>query len=268
MANELFGRSLPRDAVDVAAMPPGTRTVGWLAVPVGILVLLLAWKVVAVRLRSPWLLPDPGVVASSLVENRALLWWHTQATVLEVVLGFLAGFSVAALLGYVISHSQLLERLLTPYVVASQAVPIVAVAPLLVFWFHPGLPVKVTAAALIVFFPMLVNTVVAFRNIPASYRELMLVLSAGRRQVLTDLEVPAALPYLLGGVRVGVTLSVIGAVVGEFLGSDRGLGSLVQISSGQYNDSLLFAALVTLVTLALLLYAAAAALERVLLKDR
>jgi NitT/TauT family transport system permease protein len=121
---------------------------------------------------------------------------------------------------------------------------------------------------LIVFFPMLVNTVVGLRNIDPAYRQLMRALSANDWQNLTLLEIPAALPYLLGGLRVGVTLSVIGAVVGEFLGSDRGLGTLVQVARGQFNDALTFAALLTLVALALTLYGAAAGVEHVLTRNR
>lgn len=268
MARELVGQRLTRQTPPARDWRPASPGAQWVAVPAGVLALVFFWAVVAERIGKPYLLPSPASVAQSWLQNRELILWHAQATVLEVLLGFAVGFLVAAILGYVISHSPVLERLLTPYIVASQAIPIVAVAPLLVFWFGAGMAVKVSAAALIVFFPMLVNTVVAVRNVPPAYRELMHVLSAGRLQVLLRLEVPAALPYLLGGVRVGVTLSVIGAVVGEFLGSDRGLGSLVQVAGGQFNDALMFAALLTLVVLALSLYGAAAALERLLLRDR
>jgi NitT/TauT family transport system permease protein len=240
----------------------------WLALPVGLTVLLGAWAVAADRIGRSYLLPTPASVLRSLIDNRALIAWHTRVTAAEIVLGFAVGFALALVMGYIISRSRALERLLTPYIVASQAIPIVAVAPLLVYWFSPGMPVKVTAAALIVFFPMLVNTVVGLRNINPAYLELMRSLSANSRQTLIKLEIPAALPVLLGGVRVGVTLSVIGAVVGEFLGSDRGLGSLVQVTNGQFNDALMFAALVVLVALALSLYSLAAAIERVLLARR
>lgn len=244
------------------------RVAEWLAYPGGALLLLAAWSLAAMRVGDAYVLPPPTGVWHSLLDNAGLLWWHTKATLLAVAGGFAIGFALAVVLGYIISRSRLLERLLTPYVVASQAVPVIAIAPLLVFWFHSGMPVKITTAALIVFFPMLVSTVVGLHNISPASRELMRALSASRGQTLVWLEIPAALPVLLGGVRVGVTLSVIGAVVGEFLGSRRGLGTLVQIANGSYNDRLMFAALVVLVTVALTLYGAAVAVERALLRHR
>lgn len=240
----------------------------WLSLPLGVVVVLALWTLAARQVDAPYILPTPAAVLRSLLANSSLIAWHAQATLAEIGIGFSLGFLVATILGYVISRSLLLERLIMPFIVASQAVPIVAIAPLLVFWFGTGMPVKVAAAALIVFFPMLVNTVVGLRNIDPAYRQLMRALSATRWQTLRHLEIPAAMPVLLGGLRVGVTLSVIGAVVGEFLGSDRGLGTLVNVARGQFNDALTYAALLTLVALALTLYAAAAGVERSLSRDR
>ena len=268
MGTELVARPLVRDGMGDGTRVLAVRASGWLALPAGLMVLVGVWALASARLAKPYLLPSPAAVVGSWWLHRERILWHTGATAAEIVFGFAVGFLVAAILGYVIYRSPTLDRFLTPYVVASQAVPIVAVAPLLIFWFRAGTPVKVATAALIVFFPMLVTTVVGLRNIPTAYHELMHVLSASRWQTLTALEVPAALPYLLGGVRVGVTLAVIGAVVGEFLGADRGLGHLVQVSKGMYADPLLFASLLTLVGLALSLYGAAAVLERTLLRRR
>jgi NitT/TauT family transport system permease protein len=153
-----------------------------------------------------------------------------------------------------LAKSRLFERLLSPYIVASQAVPIVAIAPLLVIWFGPGLFSKVLICALIVFFPVLVNTVVGLRSVPEELRDLMRSLRATRWQVIRLLEIPAALPVFLGGLRIGATLSVIGAVVGEFVGADRGLGFLVNVGRGQYDTALVFVAVFALVGMALALY--------------
>jgi len=257
-----------RRSTGAAVRPaPAVRT-DWLALPAGMLALLVLWSFAARYVNAAYLLPTPTAVFRSLRNNHSLIAWHAAATMVEIALGFAVGFTLAAVLGYVVSRSRALERLIMPYIVASQAVPIVAIAPLLVFWFGPGLPVKIAAAALIVFFPMLINTVVGLRNIDPAYRQLMRALSATRRQTLLHLEIPAALPVLLGGLRVGVTLSVIGAVVGEFLGSDRGLGTLVNVAHGQFNDALTFGGLLVLVTLALSLYGLAALVERILLRDR
>jgi NitT/TauT family transport system permease protein len=187
---------------------------------------------------------------------------HTAATLLEVVLGLLAGSILATVLGYFLAKSRLLEKLLSPYLVASQAVPVVALAPLLVIWFGPGIFSKVLICALIVFFPVLVNTVVGLRAVPENLRDLMHALRATPLQMLRYLEVPSALPVFLGGLRIGATLSVIGAVVGELVGADRGLGFLINVGRGQYDTALVFVGVLTLILLALALYGLVVLLEK------
>ncbi|MFN3742823.1 MAG: ABC transporter permease, partial [Anaerolineales bacterium] len=152
--------------------------------------------------------------------------------------------------------------------VASQAVPMVAVAPLLVIWFGPGMISKVLICALIVFFPILINTIVGIRGVPRSLYDLMYALHATRWQILRYLEIPAALPVFLGGLRIGATLSVIGAVVGELVGADRGLGFLINVGRGQYDTALVFVSIFMLVFLALTLYGLVMFLERWLLRGR
>jgi len=164
------------------------------------------------------------------------------------------------------AKSRSLERLLSPYVVASQSVPIVALAPLLVIWFGTGRLSKVLVCALTIFFPMLVNTMVGVRSVDRDLRDLMHSLRATRWQLLTRLEVPAALPVLLGGLKVSVTLSVIGAVVGEFVAADRGLGFLINVARGNFDTPLMFVALLTLVVIALALYLVVVLAEALLLR--
>jgi NitT/TauT family transport system permease protein len=134
-----------------------------------------------------------------------------------------------------------------------------------VIWFGPGIFSKILISALIVFFPVLVNTVVGLRAVPENLRDLMHSLKASRSQMLRYLEIPSALPVLLGGLRIGATLSVIGAVVGEFVGSDRGLGFLISVGRGQYDTALVFAAIFTLIAMALALYGAVVLVENRLL---
>jgi NitT/TauT family transport system permease protein len=190
---------------------------------------------------------------------------HLAVTAQEVLLGLLTGTAAAAALGYAIARSPRLERALAPYIVASQSVPIVAIAPLLVIWFGPGLLSKTLICALIVFFPILINTVVGLHSVPADLRDLMRSLRASRWQTFRLLELPALLPVFLGGLRIGATLSVIGAVVGELVGADRGLGFLINLGRGQYDTALVFVAVFALVAMALVLYGAVVLLEARLL---
>jgi NitT/TauT family transport system permease protein len=173
-----------------------------------------------------FILPTPVTVVKRLDDLMAdgALWFHTWVTLREVLAGLGLGMLAAVLLGYGLAHSSVAERLLAPYIVASQSVPVVAVAPLIVIWFGTGMLSKVVVCALTVFFPILVNTVVGVRSVERDLHDLMRSLEASRWQVIRLLEVPAALPVLLGGLKVGATLAVIGAVVGEFVASTRGLG--------------------------------------------
>ena len=240
---------------------------GWL-MPISVTVAVILWWIVSHWSELPaFILPPPEVVIRRffLVLGDGSLIWHTSYTLLEVAMGLFSGAFLATVLGYLLAKSSTLERLLSPYLVASQAIPIVAIAPLLVIWFGPGLFSKVLIAGLIVFFPVLVNTVVGIRAVPQDLRDLMRSLRATRLQTLRYLEIPAALPVFLGGLRIGATLSVIGAVVGEFVGADRGLGFLINVGRGQYDTALVFVAVFTLIVMALLLYGAVILLERKLL---
>jgi NitT/TauT family transport system permease protein len=237
-------------------------------VPVSLATALLVWELVSRFSGLPaFILPSPWQVAvrfwKALVDGS--LWVHTAVTLAEVLLGLLSGTAAALVLGYAIAKSRLFERLAAPYLVATQAIPIVAIAPLLVIWFGPGMFSKVLICALIVFFPVLVNTVLGVRAVPSPLHDLMGSLHATPLQTLRALELPAALPILLGGLRIGATLSVIGAVVGELVGADRGLGFLINVARGLYDTSLVFVAAFTLVALALTLYGVVSFLEHKLL---
>jgi NitT/TauT family transport system permease protein len=233
--------------------------------PVSLAAGLLAWQMAAQTSSLPsFILPAPADVWSRFLRAAAdgSLLTNSLVTLLEILTGLLAGVSMATVLGYLVAKSRLLENLLAPYLVASQAVPLVAIAPLLVIWFGPGMFSKVLICALIVFFPVLVNTVVGVRAVPAALYDLMYSLHATRKEILLKLEVPAALPVFLGGLRIGATLSVIGAVVGELVGADSGLGFLISVGRGQYDTALVFVAVFTLVGLALALYGIVAWTER------
>ncbi len=225
---------------------------------------LLAWFLVSTYGAMPsFILPTPGQVwvrfLKTLWDGSLLL--HTGITLLEVLMGLTLGVSVAILAGYLLAKSNTIERILSPYIVASQSIPIVAIAPLLIIWIGPGMLSKVLIGALIVFFPVLINTIVGVRSVPNELYELMKSLQATRWQTLTMLEIPAALPVFLGGLRIGATLAVIGAVVGEFVGADQGLGFLINVGRGLYDTALVFVAVFTLILMALVLYGAVVLLE-------
>jgi NitT/TauT family transport system permease protein len=236
----------------------------WIAIPIT----LVLWELIARFSGLPaFILPSPLLVAVRFGKAMAdgSLLRHTLVTFSEVVLGLFAGTCSAILFGYAVAKSRTFERLISPFLVASQAIPIVAIAPLLIIWFGQGPFSKILICALIVFFPVLVNTVVGLREVPRSLHELMRSLRASRLQMLWLLEIPAALPIFLGGLKIGATLSVIGAVVGEFVGADKGLGFLINVGRGQYDTALVFVAIFTLVALALALFGVVIYLEHRLL---
>jgi NitT/TauT family transport system permease protein len=241
---------------------------GWVWLPFSAALAVFLWYAVvwAGDLRA-FILPPPHLVWARFI--RALgsgnLLGHALVTLSEVLAGLALGVSGATALGYGLAKSRRLERVLSPYIVASQSVPTVAIAPLLVIWFGPGLLSKVLVCALIVFFPILINTIVGVRAVPQDLYDLMRMLRATRWQTFARLEVPAALPVLLGGLRIGATLSVIGAVVGEFVGADRGLGFLINVARGQYDTAMVFVAVFALIAMAMGLYGCVSLIEKHLL---
>ena len=164
---------------------------------------------------------------------------------------------------------RLAERLLSPYLVAAQATPVLALAPLIALWFGTGLPSKLVITTLIVFFPVAVATMVGLRSVDPRLLEMARSFRATSGQVIHRVEIPAALPAILGGMRVGITLAVIGAIIGEWAGGDQGLGVLINISRGSLFDiPLMFATLATLALLGVALYLVMVLIERRLVGDR
>ena len=230
----------------------------WLPVVAAFVSFVVIWKViVVVTALPPYILPPPGAVADRFVGAwlDGTVWPHFATTMVEILAGFCVGAGLGLLVGYGLARSDLFERLASPYLVAAQAVPILVLAPLLVFWFGPGLASKVVICSLIVFFPVAIATMVGIRSVDARLIELGRSLRATQRQILTTLEIPAALPSIFGGLRVGVTLAVVGAVVGEWAGASKGLAVLINLARGSLFDiPLMFAALLTIALVGLALY--------------
>lgn len=230
---------------------------------------LWLWHLLVIWQEYPvFILPGPLVVWRKFLTVWAdgTLLRHATVTLTEIGLGLLLGLSAALILGYILGKNRTAERLLSPYIVASQSVPIVALAPLLVIWFGSGILSKVLVCALITFFPTLVSTIVGLRNVDEELHDLMRSLRASRWRIFWLLEVPSALPVLFGGLKLSVILAVVGAVVGEFVGANVGLGFLINLARGVLDTPLLFVALISLVVIAQALYAAVALLEHICLR--
>ena len=227
---------------------------------------LAAWKLVTVIGGYPvFILPAPEVVGERAVRaiGSGVLLEHTGVTVLEIVLGFAVGATTAILTGIGLGKSVLIERVLSPYIVAAQAVPILALAPLLDIWFGGGLLARVVICALIVFFPIAIATMVGIRSTDPLMAEMLRSLGASGTQRTRLLEIPSALPVIFGGLRVGVTLAVIGAVVAEWAGASTGLGVLINIANqGLFDTPLMFVALATLAIIGLSFHGLVVIVER------
>jgi NitT/TauT family transport system permease protein len=244
----------------------------WLTVLISFLGLLLGWHLLVTWGEyDSFILPGPVDVAAQLVvvvEDGRLLR-HSLITISEVIPGLLIGMGVAVPLGYLLAKSPLAERLLSPYLIASQAIPVIAIAPLLTIWVRSTYWARVLVAVLVVFFPILINIIAGLRSVPDELYDLMRSLRASRWQQFYKLELPAALPVLLAGMKVGATLSVIGALVGEFVQpKSQGLGYLLVTARYQFKTDLVFVVLLTLAVIALSLYGSVALLERYLLRWR
>lgn len=242
----------------------------WLTILISFILLVLGWQgLVVLGGYDRFILPGPADVLRqlglALADGRLLR--HTAVTVSEVIPGLVLGCLVAMPLGYLLAKSPLAARLLSPYLIASQAIPVIAIAPLLTIWVRSTYWSRVSVAVLVVFFPILINIITGLQSVPAELHELMRSLQATRWQIFRKLELPAALPILLAGLKVGATLSVIGALVGEFVQpKTQGLGYLLISARYQFKTDLVFVVLLTLAAIALLLYGLVAVLERRVLR--
>jgi NitT/TauT family transport system permease protein len=227
---------------------------------------LAAWKLLTVVTGTPdYILPAPEVVGERGLRaiRDGILWEHTAVTLSEILLGFALGAVLAVGVGIALGKSIVIERVLSPYIVAAQSVPILALAPLLDIWFGGGLLARVLICALIVFFPIAIATMVGIRSADPLLREMLRSLGASPGQLTARLEIPSALPVLFGGLRVGVTLAVIGAVVAEWAGASSGLGVLINIANqGLFDTPLMFVALATLAVIGITLHGLVVVAER------
>jgi NitT/TauT family transport system permease protein len=208
-------------------------------------------------------LPAPRAVAHTwwVLSRRGILWHDLRVTIEEAGLGFLLAFGVAAIVGYPLAKFRLVSTILSPYIAGTQAMPMLALAPLLVVWFGLGLFSKTLICAVIVFFPMLVNIAVGIRTVDRTLIEAASTEGAGWWQTLRRVELPLAMRTILAGVRMALTLSMTGAIVAEFIASSSGLGYLMLLARSEYDAPLLFAAAITMIGLAVAGYLLVMVLE-------
>jgi len=237
----------------------------WLIPLLAVFGFLLIWEgIVRIELYPAFILPGPGAVAERFVEvvGDGTLWPHVVTTLTQMLLGLAIGAPLGVLMGVLLAKSGTLEAIISPIILAAQSTPVVAYAPLLIIWFGSGITSKVMIAALTVFFPMLMNTMVGIRNVPQSRRDLMRLFNATPWQTFWKLEFPASLPVLFAALRVSVTLAIIGAIIGEFISASSGLGYLIKLARDRYDTPLVLVAVVVLAVLARLAYWVVTVIER------
>jgi putative hydroxymethylpyrimidine transport system permease protein len=234
------------------------------AAPAALLAALIGgWELLAkLGHVQDYLLPAPSEVVSALWRDRDLLAPDAWITAREVLLGFALALAVGVVIALVLHLSPVLRRAAYPLVVASQAIPVVVIAPILVIWFGYGITPKLIVIALICFFPVVVNTLDGLEGVDGDQAKMMRTLGASRLDLLRRLEVPSALPFLFSGAKIAVAVAVIGAVFGELVGSDAGLGHAIQVGTAQLETARVFAAVLILSVMAIALFGLVALIER------
>jgi NitT/TauT family transport system permease protein len=232
---------------------------------------LALWELFALaRDAPPFFLPKPSDIARrfAIAWGDGTLARHVSITWTEALVAFGLAFAFSSVLGYVLAKSPLLEKVVSPFVIASQSLPIFAIAPFVLIVLGNGFWSNALMGALVAFFPMLVNMISALRHISPEQRQVMRAFAATPRQIFAKLEVPASLPYLFGSIRVGITLSVIGVLVVELFWADRGIGFLLNFARGQFDTPLLFAGILALILMNLSMYVVVSLAQRALMPWR
>lgn len=231
--------------------------------------LLILWEmIVKVKKISPLILPKPTTIGENLFTLLLSGYFtaHIYTTLVEIISGFFVGALIGIGLGLLVAQSNTIRLLLKPYIIATQAMPKVALAPLLILWFGYGYTPKILIVALISFFPLFESTITGLLVVDKDRLALFQLLKASKWQTLWRLQLPTAIPYLLSGMRVAVVLSVVGAVVSEFIGANKGLGALIIVAQGMMDTPLLFSAFILLTVIGILLYASIYTIENLLLR--
>jgi ABC-type nitrate/sulfonate/bicarbonate transport system permease component len=235
----------------------------WLPAVLTIVLLIVLWEVlVEVMEVQRWLLPPPSVIFAEIFDSFSFLLKHTWVSTTEIALGFSISIALAVLLASGIIWSRTVERTIYPIIIASQTIPIITLAPLLIIWVGTDIMSKIIVIVLFTFFPIVISLVSGLRSVDQEMVDMLRTLGASPWQTFRKLMIPSALPSFFAGLKVAAVVSVIGAVIGEWFGSSEGLGWLMKIAGGQFQTARVFAAIAMLSILAMVLFAVVVALEK------
>ena len=233
---------------------------------VTLLFLLFLWQVLEVAFDVPrLLLPPPSAIAAELLFWRGLLFQHSLITLYETVLGFLLGIALGVPMAIAIATSRTLQNTLYPLIILAQSIPKVTIAPLFLIWLGYGILPKVFVGFLVAFFPIVIDTATGLNAVEPELIDLTRALSASEWQTLWRIRFPHALPFFFSGLKVSITLAVIGAVIGEFVGANQGLGYLILTGTAELKTAFVFACMFLLSVIGIGLFALLVAVERLLI---
>ncbi|TFV54995.1 ABC transporter permease [Mycobacterium sp. PS03-16] len=243
------------------------RTLAGIWRPVALVIALLAawWAVTEAELVAPYILPSPGDTWRTAQENAAYLAQNTWVTTWETVVGFLIAAIVGEFVAVVMIYSASLEKTVYPLILFAQVIPKIAIAPLFVVWLGFGPSPKILVAVLMAFFPIVISGLAGLRSVDPEILELTSTMGASRFKTFMKVRFPASLPQLMSGLKVAATLAVTGAVVGEFVGANEGLGYVILQANGNIDTAMLFAALIIMSLLGIVLFAIIEIAEKLLI---
>lgn len=238
----------------------------WIPPLLLLLVLLVGWEIAGITGYMPkYIAPAPTIILERMAEDYPILWDHTLRTLEEVLIGYGIGIALGFLIGLAIVYSPIFERALYPLVVASQTIPHIALAPVLVLWFGFGITSKVVIVAQVTFFPIVIATVDGMRSIDPELLLFARSLSASGWHVFRKIRLPASLPYFFTGIRVSAPYAIIAAIIGEWIGANRGLGALMLRAQHMLKTDLMFATVVVMALVGVVMFLAVGVLQRILI---
>lgn len=231
-----------------------------------LIIVLYLWQFSSEFFSIPeYILPSPSQIVSTFQKSGLLLIKHSLITLWEILSGFVIGTILGFILAIQISSFKLLYKTLYPLIIFIQSIPKLALAPLFIIWFGFGVGPKIAITTLVVFFPVLVNTIKGLMSVQPEFLDFMKSLRASKTQILLKIRIPSSIPYIFASLKISITLAVVGAIIGEFVGADRGLGYMIMLSSVDLDTSRMFAVLILLAVIGLSLFSIICIMERIVL---